>query len=375
MRGIRTRITRPWSRLASGAMRRSVGVAVALAVHWTAADNAMALPRYTARYGQDCRLCHVNPTGGGLRNAYATQYLVPTELAGGTTKPAAGDGAGAALPVDVTVGADLRTLAWAQEGGPSMLLAMQGDVYVGLAAPGNIEIYAEMGPHEAEAFGLAYGLIPHGYLKAGRFTPDYGWRFDDHRQFSRRFLFTPDGIDDPHALLGEGVEAGYALGGLSATASMVQGGAEIGDAWVARALMRRELGAVRLGAGSSVWQRGVGAGARRAGGVFWYASSGPWTWLGEVDETRGDNRTGRLVTHEVTLDVQRGLALRAVYGFQDPDRALRSGARYRVGAGVAWFARPGLGLQAMANHWRVDRGDDVADNTHNDAELVVHFLY
>jgi hypothetical protein len=350
-------------------------VALALAVHWTAADNAMALPRYTAQYGQDCRLCHVNPTGGGLRNTYARQVLVPTELAGGAGRPQAGDVAGVALPVDVTFGADLRTLAWMQEGGPSMLLAMQGDVYVGIAAPGDIQIYAEMGPHEAEVFGLAYGVIPHGYLKAGRFTPDYGWRFDDHRQFSRRFLFTPDGIDEPHALLGEGVEAGIAVGGLSATTSVIQGGAEIGDAWAARALMRREVGALRVGVGSSVWQRGVGAGGRRAAGAFWYASAGPWAWLGEIDETRGDGRRGRLVTQEVTLDVQRGLALRAVYGFQDPDRELQSGARYRVGAGVAWFARPGLGLQAMASHWRVDQGLDVADNDHNDAELVVHFLY
>jgi hypothetical protein len=29
----------------------------------------------------------------------------------------------------------------------------------------------------------------------------------------------------------------------------------------------------------------------------------------------------------------------------------------------------------MASHWRVDQGLDVADNDHNDAELVVHFLY
>ena len=348
---------------------------MALAVLWTAADNAMALPRYTARYGQDCRLCHVNPTGGGLRNAYASQVLVPTELAGGASRPATGDEAGFALPVDVTLGADLRTLAYWQDGGPSMLLAMQGDVYVGLAAPGDIQVYAEMGPHEAEAFGLAYDIIPHGYLKAGRFTPDYGWRFDDHRLFSRRFLFTPDGIDDPHALLGEGVEAGIAVGGLSATASATQGGQEIGDAWTARALVRREFGALRLGAGSSVWQRGVGEGGRRAAGVFWYASTGPWTWLGEVDETRGDTRRGRLVTQELTLDLRRGLALRAVYGFQDPDRELQSGARSRVGAGVAWFARPGLGLQAMANHWRADQGADVAEASHDDAEIVVHFLY
>ena len=39
--------------------------------------NGYTIPRYSARYGQDCNLCHVNPTGGGQRTTYATQYIVP----------------------------------------------------------------------------------------------------------------------------------------------------------------------------------------------------------------------------------------------------------------------------------------------------------
>ena len=32
------------------------------------ATPVQALPRYTAVYGQSCVLCHVNPTGGGMRS-------------------------------------------------------------------------------------------------------------------------------------------------------------------------------------------------------------------------------------------------------------------------------------------------------------------
>ncbi len=358
---------------------------VVLLVLWTAADSAMALPRYTARYGQDCRLCHVNPTGGGLRNAYTSQFLVPEELASAGGRPRADADEGAAtegestrpaLPVDITVGADLRTLAWMQEGGEGTVFSMQGDVYLALAAPGDVQLYAEQGQRGGgEVFGLAHGVIPHGYLKAGRFVPDYGWRFDDHRLFSRSYLFAADGVDDPSGLLGSGAEAGVAAGGLSATVSVLDGEPELGRNYAARALLRQELGAVRAGVGASVWKRGGAGGGSRAAGAFWYVSGGPVTWLGEMDETRGEDRLGRLLTNELTVEMRRGLAARLVYCFQDPDRAYRDGARHRLGAGVAWLARPSLGLQVMANRWRVDEGFAVNDVDRYDGEVMVHFLY
>lgn len=344
-----------------------------LAVHWTAADSAMALPRYTAQYGQDCRLCHVNPTGGGLRNDYARQEIVPLELAASGATDADG---GLALPAGMTLGADLRTLAWAEEGGAGTVFSMQGDVYLSLEAPGQVTLYAEQGQRGGgEVFGLAHGVIPQGWLKAGRFVPDYGWRFDDHRLFGRRYLFSAEGIDDPSTLLGSGVEAGVAVGGLGVTVSALEGEPRLGNNYAARALWRRELGGVRGGLGASVWHRGGTGGGQRAAGAFWYLSGGPVAWLGEVDETRGEGRLARLVTNELTCEVRRGVAARFVYCFQDPDRALVDGARHRLGAGVSWLATPSLGLQVMANRWRIDEGAAVADADRFDGEVMVHFLY
>lgn len=354
-----------------------------LLVLWTAADSAMALPRYTARYGQDCRLCHVNPTGGGLRNDYATGFLIPEELAATSGRRAAQGDAGSAAgesgspwPLDVTVGADLRTLAWLQEGGTGTVFSMQGDVYLAMTAPGDVVLYAEQGQRGGgEVFGIVRGVIPHGYLKAGRFVPDYGWRFDDHRLFSRRYLFAAEGAEDPSGLTGSGVEVGAAAGGLSATVAALDGEPELGGNYAARALLRHEWGGLRVGAGASVWRRGGEGGGRRASGAFWYLASGPAVWLGEIDETRGQGRLGRLVTNELTVEVRRGLAARLVHCFQDPDRAFRDGVRYRLGAGVAWLAKPSLGVQVMANRWRVDQGPAVREADRTDGEVMVYFLY
>lgn len=355
-------------RPASGAQRRSVGVAVVLLVLWTAADSAMALPRYTARYGQECRLCHVNPSGGGLRHDYARQVLVPQELA---TRPGAVAPVGA-MPANLAIGADLRTLAWLEEGGAGSVFSMQGDVYLALAAPGNVELYAEQGQRGGgEVFGIAHGVVPNGWLKAGRFVPDYGWRFDDHRLFGRRYLFSAAGADDPGGLMGSGAELGLAAGGLGVTVSVLDGEQRPGRNYAARALWRRELGGLRAGVGASVWRRS----GDRAAGAFWYLSGGPFSWLGEVDETRNVGPLGRLVTNELTCDLHRGVAARLVYCFQDPDRAVADGARQRLGAGVAWLATPSLGLQVMANRWDVSEGEAVDDHDHYDGEVMVHFLY
>ncbi len=90
---------------------------------------ARAEPRFTALYGQDCSLCHVNPAGGGLRTLYASQYLVPEELA----RPTATEEGLLSLNPEVTpgltAGVDLRTLIYQQEGGTGSTFSMQGDLW------------------------------------------------------------------------------------------------------------------------------------------------------------------------------------------------------------------------------------------------------
>ena len=55
------------------------GLIVTVAI--LAAAPGDATPRYSMKVGQQCNLCHHNPSGGGLRSLYASQYLLPTRLA------------------------------------------------------------------------------------------------------------------------------------------------------------------------------------------------------------------------------------------------------------------------------------------------------
>jgi hypothetical protein len=44
------------------------------AVFWIAPQPASALPQYAAQTGLACGRCHVNPAGGGPRNAFGKAF-------------------------------------------------------------------------------------------------------------------------------------------------------------------------------------------------------------------------------------------------------------------------------------------------------------
>ena len=52
----------------------AVGIFVAAAALVVAPRHASALPAYAAKEGKPCGFCHVNPAGGGERNATGKKY-------------------------------------------------------------------------------------------------------------------------------------------------------------------------------------------------------------------------------------------------------------------------------------------------------------
>lgn len=380
MSALRRNPTSPGTRCLRGRPAWDLALAMALAaagILLGCAHRAEALPRYSARYGQSCILCHANPTGGGMRSLYASQFIVPEELAARNAGP--GEGLAdfsPALSPNVTVGVDARTLVYQEEGGEGAVLAMQGDLYLHLQTGRATSVSFKQGRGgTGEVYGLVTDLPLDGYAKAGRFLPDFGWRFADHQMATRRYLAGPDGSDGPALLPQSGLEAGISPGPVFASASILEGGDALGDSYAARIMVQRGLGPLNLGLGASVLrQEGPGDRLRAAGG-FWSLNLGPVTWLGEYDETRQEGRLGNLAGHELSLVVRKGLEARATYGFQDPDRAQRSGARHRTGLGLAYMPRPYLAVQVMGNRWDVDEGALVAGEDRYQADLVIHVFY
>jgi hypothetical protein len=341
-----------------------------------AASASHALPRYTAQYGQSCTLCHSNPTGGGMRSSYATQYLVPEEIA---ARGRADDGLPDFDPQindNIAVGVDLRTLVFQEEEGSGSTLAMQGDFYLDFMLSSEFSAYVEQALDGAgEIYGIMRSTALEGYLKAGRFIPDYGWQFADHQMFNRRYLLDPQGSNNPASLFRSGLEVGVSPGPVTATASVLGRSESQGDNYTGRILLQQGVGPFNLGVGGSILRQQLIDQHHRAVGGFWYVVAGPVTWLGEIDEVKQEGRLGKLVVHEVTYQLQRGLDLRAIYNYHDPDRSLKNGTREKYGAGVAYMPRPYFSLLAMANYWKTDPGPQVTEDSHHEGQLVLHFFY
>jgi len=383
---------------------------VLAAAHAAAPPSALATPRLAMRLGQDCLLCHQNPSGGGMRSEYASQYLLPERLA--MRAGAASGGSEGALPDprlndNVLIGADLRTayLQRSDRDAGNNFLQMQGSLYLSVELESRVSIYVqeEMGQGAARAFeiyGLAFLLPASGYVKAGRFVPAFGWKHDDHRSFTRRELvFLP--AFPPQS--DTGVEIGFLPGPLALQLSATNGefasAREQNDelAWCARGDFRRDFPGGHAVLGGSYYQhrgtQGSGAAAAGqdvyAGGPFAGLRLGRVTWLGEFDWTHREQAAGvapldifRTFTtsQELSWEVVQGLDVVAIYDFHDPDLDRESGAVQRIGGAVNALPRPWLGLYAGLNVFRLDDGPDLAARTGftedaTEANVMIHFLY
>jgi len=365
---------------------RALGSSFAVAVLIGAALSpaSQAVPAYSAAYGQKCLLCHVNPGGGGMRNAYASQFIVPVEMAFSVSESETGGSTGAALSEQISVGTDLRTLfrysPQEELRADNNIFQMQGDLYLHFQMGDRVSATLEQGISGSyELFGMAFVLPAGGYLKLGRFTPAYGWRFADHGMFVRQELgWAPPQHSDV------GIEMGIFPGETSFSASLLNGArGQVMDgddrfAAALRAEWRRSLGPLNLALGAS-FHRDHESGAERAlYGPFYYLDIGPLTLLGEWGRESLDPSTSgdmMALSQELRWLLIRGLALRATYNHLDPDIDMRTGKKSRTGIGANFLATPFFEMLGMLNFYRFENGEAMAGGDYSQAELVVHFLY
>ncbi len=319
------------------------------------APPAEALPRYSARYEQRCALCHVNPTGAGLRNTYASEYLVPEEIAWKRSKPAMLNDLDSTLSKSLLIGTDFREdyIGSNVRQGHLNFFQMESNLYFLYQLDPKVSIYYSHGRSDTyEMFGLGY-VLPVLYFKAGRFVPSYGWKYDDHTMFVRDVLgFAPPLNTDV------GVEAGLSRGPLDVQADVVNGnpgGIFDNDTKAAvslNAIYRRHVGPFGAALGASGYHRPADGSDYDAWGAYGYLTWSALTWIGEGDvvrrKTAGAAAVEGLVTsHELTCFVRQGLQLIATYDYYDADRDLDSGSKSRWGGGVYVMPYPYLTLEAL----------------------------
>ncbi len=350
------------------------------------AEQARALPRYSARYGQKCALCHVNPSGGGMRTLYASQYLVPEEMAWSKPTPEILDSIDPEIAKRIQIGTDFRTIyTYSADDVPVQtrdFFQMQGDIYLNFQMDDALSLYYDQGISSTyELFGLWQGLPLTSYVKVGRFVPAYGWRFDDHTMYVREALdlFPPANSD-------VGVEFGLSPGRLDMQVSMVNGnrGATFDDdqklAYVLNAVYRGDIGAVGWAAGvAGYWDEGDEFDSG-SGGPFGYLTWKRLTWLGEIDWFLEDpqgagHTTGVVASNEFSYLVRKGLELLVTYDFLDPNWNEESGAQWRTGGGVYVFAKPFVAVEALYRQTAFDDGVALSGEDYWQILLQLHLLY
>jgi len=270
-------------------------IAVAAAVLWVAASApAAAEPYLAARQGLKCMACHVNPSGGGLRNAAGNafaQNVMPAHTINTGDVQWLGE-----ISRFVAVGGNLRSDATFvdYDGAPDEDLAFDVDelrLYLDLRViPGRLSLYVDqqLAPDESrnlEAYArLWLDTSNRWYLQAGQMYLPFGLRLEDDTAFVREV--SAIGFDTPD----DGVEFGLETGPWSAQFAVSNGTAgasetNSGKQWSLRG--ERVQPSWRVGASYNF--NDGGDISRHMGAVHAGLRTGPLTWLAEVDyiEDRG----------------------------------------------------------------------------------------
>jgi hypothetical protein len=289
---------------------------------------AHAEPYLAVQQGYKCVMCHVSPTGGGMRNEFGNifaQNVLPAQKIGDADVTWSG-----AVNQFVMVGGDVRA-DWGLTDIPHQEQTNEFDltearVYLNVEAiPGRLSVYLD----EEFASGSAANLEAYvrywtedraWFVRAGRMYLPFGLRLEDDTAFTRTVpginMTTPD----------TGIEVGWESAKWSAQLALSNGsagGPETDDG-------KQVTGQVvyidprwRIGLASSFNQSD--AGDRTAYGLFGGLRTGPIAWLAEADLVVDDSfpeGSRDLVSALLEADwaVMRGHNLKLTAEWFEPDR-------------------------------------------------------
>ncbi len=351
------------------------------------AARAIAVPRYSARYEQNCMLCHVNPSGGGMRSEYAVQDLIPKELA----MSAHGSDVLASLDTHlnkaIRIGADFRNQFMLEsEHSPQAsqqgFFPMQGDIHLSFQLDPRYLLYFKKGRAETYEFYYLGHVLPFdGYVKGGRFVPPYGWKFDDHTMYVRSDLgFAPPANSDA------GIEIGLAPKRGDLQIAVVNGarGSTLDND---RRLAVSGIGGLRFRVGPVAAYAGV-SGYTQPGqtvdlnmaGLFGSLNVGAFTWVGQADRVRrqpynGAATTGAVSSHELSLQLARGVEMLGTFDWYDPDLDLATGSRARWGVGFKAMPRSFMAAEMLYRRTEHESGAALPGSDFDEGVFQLHLLY
>ncbi len=403
----------------------------AIAAIFLFGNTALAEPHYTALFGQGCHLCHVNPSGKGMRALYGSQFFAPNYL---PVKPIDFEKLEKIKPQlseSVMIGCDLRTIWMSEntqdnsESGLSAPLStntgkisqMEGNLYLTLQPSEEFFAYFSQGVRgendggtggRTELFGVADVLPWNGYMKAGQFQENYGWAFADHTSFVRTGLW--QGYDGdwyssptpPH--YGVGAEMGFRPMFLDVSGSFMNGQSYFPDPsdrqkrWTVRAQAQRGIEKLKLqftGGGSWMHAPPLFSSSTRMeawggfAGIGWEGMAGKLgcdegfgflatSLLFEYDRkswspfAQPPALTSAYSTTQLSTMVQQGVWLVGQYDWLEMGDNLGTEAE-RTSIGLQVFPLPWVDLQPRYRLYSSSHADRLKNTQH--WEMLVHFAF
>jgi len=324
------------------------------------------LPRFSAQAEQKCNLCHISPTGGGMRNGFGSQYFALTEMAAHKTSLSEIGNFEPQVSKTLSLGMDMRTQYIYDESAElSSFFQMEGNFYASAQLDSRFSATLKRGLYNGfEIFGMGYIFPKNGYFRVGKFQPAYGWRFADHTSFVRERMLWPANSTDT------GIEFGIYPHGISANVGFFNGTENMfddgkGKAVSSRLEFRKHFGKLGLGVGSSYYVSDSPSGDRTMYGPFYYLKLGKLIYQGEVDWL-GDKSidssgiTSLASTQRLEYMARQGIWLQATYDYYDSDTDIDKGALSRYGLGIDYFPYGFLEFEPMIRYYRdaADTSDD-----------------
>jgi hypothetical protein len=352
---------------------------VALVIVIALSSLSIGLPEFSAKAEQKCNLCHVGPSGGGMRNSFGSQFFALNELPAHKTDFENLSKFQTQISNILSLGADMRTMYYSdQNADQSSFFQMEGNLYVSAQLNKQFSLTLNQGLYNGfEVFGMGYVLPFQGYFRVGKFQPTYGWRFDDHTSFVREKMLWPAGSTDT------GIEFGIYPHGISANLGFFNGTSGTLDDDNSKALAGRleyhhNIKGVGFGVGGSYWLNDRTAGDVKMFGPLWYLNlfKGRLLYLGEIDWLEDETITGQptveATSHKLGCMLTQGFWLRATYDYYDPDIDLKNGRINRYGVGVQYFPYGFLEIQPNLWYYQDDIG---SDDNYTQFNAQMHFFF
>ena len=317
------------------------------------AGAAQAEPYLAAQMGLKCAQCHVNPTGGGMRNVYGNtfaQTLLAQKRLGAEEDLWTGQ-----VMKFLAVGGNARA-NFNYEDIPNQDASNDFDIEEARAyldfgvIPNRLSVYIDQRFAPGNSTNMEANVrywFKEGayYVKAGRMYLPFGYRLEDDNAFVRQSsginMQAPD----------EGVEFGLELGSWTAQLALSNGaggGAELDTG--KQVTTRAEFVKSKWRAGASLLYNDTELGARSGAGVFGAYTLGPVVLLGEVDvfedDTIGDGTTFLATLAEADWKIRQGHNLKFSYEWFEPDDTIEENEQLRYSLMYEWSPIQFLQLRA-----------------------------